>query len=117
MALDMEVGLSPGTLCSMGTQLTLPKKGRSPQFSAHVYVRKDSAPLRKKGAEPPPQFAAHFYCGQTAGCMKLPLGLEVGISPGDVRWGPSYPQKKGTPTPPNFWPMSIVATVAHLSYC
>jgi len=26
-----------------------------------------------------------------------------------VRWGPSYPQKKGTHTPPNFWPMSIVA--------
>ena len=25
-----------------------------------------------------------------------------------VRWGPSYPQKKGTPTPPNLWPMSIV---------
>jgi len=25
-----------------------------------------------------------------------------------VRWGPSYPKKKGTLTPPNFWPMSIV---------
>jgi len=25
-----------------------------------------------------------------------------------VRCGPIYPQKKGTPTSPNFWPMSIV---------
>ena len=26
----------------------------------------DPAPLPKKGAEPAPQFSAHFYCGQTA---------------------------------------------------
>jgi len=26
-----------------------------------------------------------------------------------VRWGPSYPQKKGTLDPPNVWLMSIVA--------
>jgi len=30
-----------------------------------------------------PQFSAHFYCGQTAGCIKVPLGTEVGLSPGD----------------------------------
>ena len=24
-------------------------------------------------AKPPPQFSAHFYCGQTAGCIKMPL--------------------------------------------
>ena len=33
--------------------------------------------------KPPPQFLAHFYCGQTAGCIKIPLRLEVGVSPGD----------------------------------
>jgi len=27
----------------------------------------DPAPLPKKGAEPPPQFLANVYCGQTAG--------------------------------------------------
>ena len=31
----------------------------------------------KKGA---PQFLAHFYCGQTVGCTKMPLGMEVGLS-------------------------------------
>jgi len=41
-----------------------------------------SRPLPKKGAEPPPRFSAHFYCGQTAGCIK-PLGMEVCLSPGD----------------------------------
>jgi len=36
-----------------------------------------------KGGEAPPQFSAHFYCGQTAGCNKMPLGMEVVLSPGD----------------------------------
>ena len=39
--------------------------------------------LPQKGAEPPPQFSAHFYCGQTAACIKMPLGMEVGLIPGD----------------------------------
>ena len=37
----------------------------------------------QKEAEPPPQFSAHVHCGQTAGCIKMPLGTEVGLSPGD----------------------------------
>ena len=43
----------------------------------------DPAPLHKKGTEHPPQFSAHFSCGQTARCIKIPLGIEVGLSPGD----------------------------------
>jgi len=114
-------------------------------------------PSPKRGQRPPPQFTVHLYCGQTAGCIMVPLGMEVGLSLGNcVRWGPSLiPQKgrrrtqfsahvycgqaaawikmplrtevdlglrdivfdvdpatpriKGTLTPPNFWPMSIVA--------
>jgi len=34
----------------------------------------------QQGAEPNPQFLAHFHCGQTAGCIKMPLGMEVGLS-------------------------------------
>ena len=39
------------------------------------------------------------------------LGMEVGLGPGDFVFDgdPATPRKKGTPTPPNFWPMS--------SYC
>jgi len=116
-----------------------------------------------------PQFSAHLYCGQTAGCIKMPLGMEVGLSPGNIvfdvdpathrkrthprpiqflahvccghrpmaGWmkdaaplgtevdlGPGHivldgvpAPAKGAQQPPYFRPMSIVATVAHLSYC
>ena len=52
----------------------LPKRGRSPQFSAHV------------------------YCGQTGGCIKMPLGTEVGLGSNDVVLHgdpPSPPKEKG----------------------
>ena len=39
--------------------------------------------LHQNGAETPPQFSAHCYCGQTAGCIKMPFGMDVGLSPGD----------------------------------
>ena len=60
MALGMQVGLSPSD-----------------------FVLDWDQPLPKKGAEPPPQFSAHFYCGQTAACIKMPLGMDVGLIPGD----------------------------------
>jgi len=37
----------------------------------------------KKDLSAPPQFSVHFYCGQTAGCIKMPIGMEVGLSPVD----------------------------------
>jgi len=56
----------------------------------------------QKGAEPPPQFSAHFYCGQTAECTKMPLGMDVGLSPGDcVRRRTSPPPRQGG-GPPKF---------------
>jgi len=38
----------------------------------------------KKGTPIPTQFLAHVYCGQTAGWIKMPLGTEVKVGPGDV---------------------------------
>jgi len=61
LLLGMEVGLSPGDFVLDG----------------------DLAPLPQKGVEPPPQFLAHFYCGQMAGCIKMPLGMDVGLSLAD----------------------------------
>jgi len=68
-------------------------------------------PLPQKGGRAPtpqtPQ-SAHFYCGQTVGCIKMLLGMEVGLRPGDfVRWGRSALHKRGQS--PNFWSMSIAA--------
>jgi len=61
-------------------------------------------PPPQKGAEPPPQFLAHFYCGQTAGWIKMALGMEVGLSPGDfvLDRDPAPLPKKGAQPPPQF---------------
>jgi len=57
------------------------------------------------------------YCGQTAGWMKTPLGTEVDLGAGHIVLD-VFPAlcERGT-APPSFRPMSIVAMVAHLSYC
>jgi len=85
MSLGMAVGLSPGDFVLDGTQhLPPPKKGHSPQFLAHA------------------------YCGKPAGCIRIPLATEVGLSLGNVRWGPSFRSPKGA-QPPNIRPMFVLA--------
>ena len=83
----MEVGLSPGDFVLDG----------------------DPAPA-PKGAEPQPIFDARLLWPN--GCMDQDATW-YGGRPRPTRHcdrcGPSYRQKKGTPTPPNFWPVSIVA--------
>ena len=70
------------------------------------------SPLPKKGARP--QFSAHLYCGQTAGCIKMPLGVKVGLSPGDfVLDGYPATYRKWDGAPSNFRPKSIVAKRLH----
>ena len=80
--LGMEVGLSPGAFVLDG----------------------DPEPLPQKGAEPPPQFSAHFYCGQTARCIKNQDATWYGCRPQPmglcVRWTPSPPPQKGRRSPP-----------------
>jgi len=71
--LGMEVGLSPWGFCvRWGPRSPPPKRGQSPQFSVH-------------------------FCGQTAGCIKMPLCMEVGVGPSDfVKFG-----LDGDPAPPS----------------
>jgi len=40
-----------------------------------------------KRHSPHTKFLAHVYCGQTALCIKMPLGTEVNLGPGDVLGG------------------------------
>jgi len=68
----------------------------------------DRAPSQKRGPSPPPQLSAHFYSGQTAGCIKMPLGMEVDLSQacqGDfVLDGIHLPKKGAEPLfPPIFF--------------
>ena len=52
------------------------------------------------------QFSVHVYCGQTAGCIKIPLGMEVGLGPGDSVFDgdPATPRKRTQPPHPIFGP-------------
>jgi len=64
----------------------------TPRPRTHCYTRTQLPP---KGAQPPSrrQFSAHVCCGQTAGLIKLPLGMEAGLGPGHIvlDGGPSSP--------------------------
>ena len=63
-------GLDPSDIVLDGDQFSSTKRGYSPPFSAYV------------------------YCGQTAGWIKMPLGMEVGLGPGHIVravWRPPAP--------------------------
>ena len=51
-----------------------------------------------------PQFSAHICCGQVAGWIKMPLGMEVGLGSGDfvLNEDPAPPPQKGGRVPPQF---------------
>jgi len=130
MPLGTEVGLGPGDFVLDGDPAPPPQKGGkalSPIFgpcplwpsgwmvqdctwhgggpwSKPHCARCGRSSPPKKGA---PQFSAHFYCGQTVGCTKLPLGMEVGLSQGDfvLDGDPAPPRQKGNRAPsPSFGP-------------
>jgi len=64
-----------------------------------------SLPPQKGGRAPSPQISAHVYCGQTTGWIKMALGMEVGLSPGDfivLDGDPDPLPKKGAEPPPKF---------------
>jgi len=118
------------------------KGGRAHQFSAHVYCGQTAAwikmplgtevglglrdivfnvdpatqlPPEKGHIQTPTQFLTHVY-GQMARWIKTPLGTEVDLDPCHIVLDGVPALAKGAQQP-RFWPLSIVATVAHLSYC
>jgi len=60
--------------------------------------------METQSSLPNSQFSAQFYCAQTAGCIKMPLGMEVGLSPGEFVLGgdPVPSPKEGRSPLPNF---------------
>ena len=144
MPLGMEGSLSPGDCFSMGIQLPSPKRGRSPSpifgpcllwpngwidqdgtwqgggpwCTPHCARWAPSSPAKKRGRTAPPQFWARFFCGQTAGCIKMPLGMKVGLRPGDfvLDGDPVHLFQKGAELP-IFQPTSIVGKRLHVSRC
>jgi len=63
-------------------------------------IRWGLSPPHKKGHSP--QFLAHVYCDQTAGWIKIPFGMEVGLGPGDIvlDGDPAAPPQKKCGTAP-----------------
>jgi len=92
MPLGMEVGFGPGHII-LDWDPAPPKKGQSPQFSAHV------------------------CCGHTAAWIKMPLAAKVGFCPGHfVLHGIQLSPHKGRR--PQFSAYVYCGqTVAHLSFC
>jgi len=63
-------------------------------------------PLKRGG----PRFSARVYCGQTAGWIKIMLGTEVGLSPGDLvvlDGDPDPSPKRGQSASPIFRPFLL----------
>jgi len=115
----MQVGLSPGHILLDGDPAPPPPKGHSPPnfrpISAvakwldgsrchlvgrlgrprpkqHCVRPGPNSPPQKGGRAP--QFLAHAYCGQTAGWIKRPLGIEGALGPGHI-------VPDGEPAPPH----------------
>jgi len=59
---------------------------------------------RGEEQSPTPQFSAHVRCGQTAGWIKMSIGMQVGLGPSDIvlDGDPAAPPEKGAEPPPNF---------------
>jgi len=80
----MEIGISPGDFVLDGDPAPAPQNGRSPQFSAHL------------------------YCGQTAGWIKITLGINVEHGPGHIVLdGDQAPSRKTEAEPPIIGPFLL----------
>ena len=105
-ATGTEQGLGQDDIVLNGNPALLPKRGTAPIFGPYLLrpngcmdqdvtwcgvrprpmrlcVRRGARCPLLKGGGRTPKFSAHFYCDQTAGWMKLVLGIVVGLSPGE----------------------------------
>jgi len=105
--LGTQVGLGPGHIVLHGEPAPLFQRGRSrrppifgpyllqpngwmdqdatwyrgrPRPSEFVLDGDPAPPPQKGGRTPSPKLSAHFHCSQTAGWIKMVLGIEVGLS-------------------------------------
>jgi len=139
--LGMEMGLGPGHIVLDGYPAPPPLKGHSPQFSANVPYGQTAGwtkmPLGMEVGHGPGDFifdgnpvpphkkrhSRHSIFGQ---CLLWPNGwMDEDVTLYGSRPRPMshcvrrtrLPRERGTAVPLSFRSMSIVATVAHLSYC
>ena len=89
--------------------------GAEPQSRPHCRRRGPSSSHQKTAQLH--HFLVHVFCGQTAGCIKMPLGVEVGLGRGHIMLDedPAPLPKRGQS--PNFRAISIVAQRLDASRC
>jgi len=78
------------------------------------------SPSQERGRSLTPKLSAHVYYSQTAGWIKMVLGMEVGLSPDDIVMldgDPAPSPKRGQSHLPNFQPISIVAKRSDAPRC
>jgi len=118
----LSVCLSVGVSCNVGIlwpngwmdQVATWYGGR-PQPRPHCFRWGPSSP---KSGTAVHQFSAHVYCSQTAEWIRIPLGTEVGLGPGDIVLnGDSAPPRKGAQQAPIFGPCYTVAKRSPISAC
>jgi len=138
MPLSTEVGLGPNDIVLDGDPAPSPKNGvrpppqcllwpngwmdqdgtwhgGGPWSRLHCATWGPSSTSQKGGRAP--SIFGPFLLWPNAGCMKMTLCIEVGLSPGDfVLDGDPAPSPKWGGAP-NFWPTSIVTKRLHGSQC
>jgi len=108
MPVGTEVGLGPGDIVLHANRLPPQKKWHSPSIFGPCLLWPNGCMYQDTtwyGGRPQPRrhcvrwgtaFPIFGQCGQAPWWTKMPLGMEVGLGPGDcIRWGPSSPGKKG----------------------
>ena len=99
------------------TQLHSPKKGAHPQFAAHVRCGQTAGWIKMPlGMVQASGQATFWYCGQMAGWIKMPLGMQVSLGLGDfvLDGDPALLLKKEA-EPLSFRPISTVAKRSPIS--
>ena len=74
---------------------------------------------------PPSPISAHVYCGQTAGWIKIPLGMEVGLGSGHIVLHENPAHLKGAQPPifgpcllwPNGRPPQLLLNTCYRQHC
>ena len=122
MKLGTQIGLGPGHIVLDEDPAPLPQTGTAPSFRPYLlwpngWIDQDSTwhgggprsrphcarwgpscPSPKMGYTR--KFSAHFYCDQTAGCINMSLGMEIGLGPGHIVQDgdpPPFPLKGHSP--------------------
>jgi len=56
--------------------------------SSDIVLDGDPAPPTQRDTAALHIFSAHVYCGQTAAWIRMPRGMQIGLSPSDIQCMP-----------------------------